>query len=375
MNKSQPYLEMHDQNAYVRICVPAALTRNQCLPVLKQVEDKLTSKHKTVHLDLADVSVYDSCSVAVAMEIYRNCTAAGRQVMLENCSAELSRFIDNMKSDARNRQRDRITFIGVPEQVGAKTLSFWYGIQSILQFTGELCLALCRAARHPGKIRWGDVLIYMDRCGAGGLPIVLLICFLMGLILGFQAALQLQAFGADIYVANLVGLSVCRELGPLMVAMISTGRAGSAFAAEIGTMKVSEEVDALVTMGLEPSRFLVVPKVLALMTVMPLLTICGDVAGVAGGVVVGIVQLDIPFVSYWNQTVTTLVPWDVLQGLLKSVVFALFIAAVGCLRGLQTRGGAQGVGSSTTAAVVSGIFCIIISDAVMTMIFARLGLG
>ena len=245
----------------------------------------------------------------------------------------------------------------------------------IISYVGELVQALWQAALHPRQVRWRDTFTYMDRCGADALPIVTLICFLMGLILGFQSAIQMHTFGADIFVADLVGLSICKELGPLMVAMICTGRAGSSFAAEIGTMKVSEEIDALVTMGLDPNRFLVVPKLLALVVVMPMLAIFGDIAGVAGGFVVGMFQLNLPFIAYWNETVNAIGPWDVTEGLIKSGVFAFLIAAVGCNRGLRTEGGAQGVGGATTSAVVSGIFLVIVADAVMTLLFTRIGLG
>jgi len=202
---------------------------------------------------------------------------------------------------------------------------------------------------------------------------VAMICFLMGLILGFQSAVQLHQFGADIFIVDFVGLTICVELGPLMVAMICTGRAGSAFAAEIGTMKVSEEVDALVTMGLDPCRFLTLPKVLALVAAMPLLTVFGDLTGIAGGFVVGMAKLDIPFVAYFARTARVISPWHMAQGLIKSVVFALLVGAVGCLRGLRTEGGAQGVGGATTSAVVTGIFLIVLADTALTMVFNVLG--
>jgi len=261
----------------------------------------------------------------------------------------------------------------LPVQIGEHTVGFLSDVRAIFTFIGDLSYSLYLSVRHPQLVRWRDMLYYMDRTGSDAVPIVVMICFLMGLILGFQAAVQMHQFGADIYVADLVGLSIVMELGPLMVAMICTGRAGSSFAAEIGSMKVAEEVDALVTMGLDPNRFLVLPKVLALTAAMPLLTLFGDIAGIAGGFAVGMGQLGLPFVAYYSRTAQVISLWHIGQGLIKSVVFALLVSAVGCQRGLRAEGGAQGVGESTTSSVVSGIFLIVLADAVLTIVFNALG--
>jgi phospholipid/cholesterol/gamma-HCH transport system permease protein len=213
----------------------------------------------------------------------------------------------------------------------------------------------------------------MDMCGSQAVPIVLMICFLMGVILGFQASVQMRKFGTELYVADLVGFSILKELGPLMVAMIATGRAGSAFAAEIGTMKVNDEISALETMGFAPSRFLVIPKMLAMVIVSPALTVFGDVIGIVGGFVVGTTMLGLPLMAYYNRTVEVLYPMIFILGLVKSVVFALIIAVIGCLRGFQSECNAQGVGRATTSAVVTSIFLIVIADAALTIIFSLMG--
>jgi phospholipid/cholesterol/gamma-HCH transport system permease protein len=178
-----------------------------------------------------------------------------------------------------------------------------------------------------------------------------------------------RQFGADIYVANLVGLSITRELGPLMTAIIAAGRSGAAFAAEIGTMKVSEEVDALTAMGLDRTRFLVTPKVVALLLMLPCLTLFSDLVGVLGGLVVAMFSLDIPALVYFRQMKLYMSMWDIGQGLVKGVVLALLIAGIGCLRGFQASEGAESVGRITTAAIVAGIFAIICADAVFTVLF------
>jgi phospholipid/cholesterol/gamma-HCH transport system permease protein len=213
----------------------------------------------------------------------------------------------------------------------------------------------------------------MKRVGVDAFPIVALISFLLGLIMAFMSSVQLQQFGANIYVASLVSLAMVRELGPIMTAIIVAGRSGSAFAAEIGTMKISDEIDALFTMGFDPTRFLVVPKILATVITVPILTLFSDLFAIVGGMVVGVFMLDLTVNAYLTQTLKTLTLFEVFWGFLKSVVFAVLIAGIGCLRGFQVRGGAAEVGQATTSAVVSSIFIIILADAVFAVILRYWG--
>jgi len=226
---------------------------------------------------------------------------------------------------------------------------------------------------HPRHVRWRDAWVIAERAGVDAIPIIGLIGFLLGLIMAFQSAIPMRQFGAEIYVANLIGLSMLRELGPLLTAIILAGRSGSAFAAEIGTMKVKEEVDALVTMGLEPVRFLVVPRVVAAVAVTPVLAVFSNFFGLVGGAVV-MRSLGFPLVTYVHQIQSAVVPRDMLGGLSKSLVFGLVVAAIGCLRGLQTRTGASAVGDSTTSAVVSGLVLITIVDGLFAVVFYYLGI-
>src|SRR5436190_12480237 len=200
----------------------------------------------------------------------------------------------------------------------------------------------------------------MERTGADAVPIVVLINFLVGFVMAFQGAVQLKQFGANLFVADLVGLSITRELGPLMTAIIVCGRSGAAFAAELGTMKVSEEVDALRTMGIGPLRFLVLPRIIGLFLAMPILTLLGDLVGIAGGLLVGVISLDITITGYLNETRKALGIWDVFQGLVKCGFFGIAIGIVSCQQGLATSGGAEGVGRRTTAAVVTTLFSLIL---------------
>jgi phospholipid/cholesterol/gamma-HCH transport system permease protein len=198
---------------------------------------------------------------------------------------------------------------------------------------------------------------------------VVLINFLVGFVMAFQSARQLKMFGANIYVADLVGISLTRELAPLMTAIIVCGRSGAAFAAELGSMKVNEEIDALRTLGLTPFGWLVVPRVFALVIVVPLLTIIADFIGVTGGLFVGILDLDLTAQGYFTQTLTAVKAWDVVTGLMKSVVFAAAIALIACQQGFAASGGAEGVGKRTTSTVVTSLFAVVIIDAVFTVIF------
>jgi len=218
-------------------------------------------------------------------------------------------------------------------------------------------------------LKWGSAVHQMVLAGFNALPIISLISVFVGMVLAFQGAYQLEKLGAGYYVAALVGVSMTRELGPLITAIVVAGRSGSAFAAEIGTMKVSEEIDALEAMGLNSVKYLVVPKYLALLLMMPCLTLVSDLAGILGGAIFGLYQLDQSFSMYILATRDALVMRDISTGLVKSVVFGLIITKVGCYEGFAVRGGAEGVGKATTAAVVISIFLIILADLVFTALF------
>jgi phospholipid/cholesterol/gamma-HCH transport system permease protein len=259
------------------------------------------------------------------------------------------------------------------EQIGRATVAIWDDVVILIAFVGQLCAALAQAARRPRLVRWKDAFLTAELAGVNALPIISLLGFLLGLIMAFQSAIPMRQFGADIYVANLIGLSMLRELGPLLTAIILAGRSGSAFAAELGTMKVSEELDALTTMGLEPVGFLVVPRVIAAVAMTPLLAVFAGLLGLVGGAVV-MLSLGFPLVTYLIQVKSAVAVGDLLGGLGKSFVFGIVVAAIGCLRGLQTKSGAGAVGDSTTRAVVSGLVLITIVDGIFAVIFYYLGI-
>jgi phospholipid/cholesterol/gamma-HCH transport system permease protein len=243
--------------------------------------------------------------------------------------------------------------------------------RSQTEFVGEVSAGVVALGAHPRKLRMREWWIIADKSGTNALPIVALISFLTGMIIAFQASIPMKQFGVDIFVVNLVALAMVRELGPIMTAIIFAGRSGSAFAAEIGTMKVNEEVAALTTMGLNPVRFLAVPRVLAGLAVTPVLTLYSMAMGVAGGVAVMLLR-GFPLAALLNQLENSVRMQDVMAGFIKSFVFGAVVAGVGCLRGLQTGAGASAVGDATTKAVVTGIFCVVVIDAIFAVIYYRL---
>jgi phospholipid/cholesterol/gamma-HCH transport system permease protein len=263
---------------------------------------------------------------------------------------------------------------GTLDQLGGATLAALREAQLVLAFLGQMVVSGAGLLRSPRSANWRELPAALERAGADAVPIVALINFLVGLATAYQASAQFRRYGADLYVADLIGISVCRELGPLMTAIVVCGRSGAAYAAELGFMTVNEEVDALRTMGLGPMRWLVLPRTLALMAAVPLLSLVADLAGLAGGLLVGVASLDLTARGYLNETVRVLRPWDVGSGLVKGVVFGLAIALVACQQGLATTGGAEGVGRRTTSAVVVTLFTLILIDATATVLFRVAGL-
>jgi len=237
----------------------------------------------------------------------------------------------------------------------------------MLGFLRNCAVALGKAFTRRGVIRWSEVLAVATEAGANAVPIVLLIGFLMGVIIAFEIGLVAQQFGAVIFVVNGVGVAMLRELGALMTAIVFAGRTGAAFAAQIGTQKVNEEVNAILTFGIDPVYFLVLPRLLASMLVVPLLAVLADIVGVFGGALV-MATFDVGFLQFYHQLVGAVGAWDFVLGIIKGAVFGLAIAAIGCERGLATGAGATSVGLSATSAVVTGIVWIVVIDGIFTVL-------
>jgi phospholipid/cholesterol/gamma-HCH transport system permease protein len=337
--------------------------------VRKQAPGKVT-------VDLAGLEYLDSAGALALLEFQSESQARAVPVAFVNPTDRVKGIMGLIDPEAlktppliAERGSDNVV-----EQLGEGARRFASDLFEVTTFLGELLIALFQAMLRPRSVRWQDVAAYMKKAGVDGLPIVGLLSFLLGLIIAFMSSLQLKQFGANIYVASLLAIGMVKELGPIMTAILVAGRSGSAFAAEIGTMKVNEEVDALVTMGFDPIRFLALPKVLAAMVVVPLLTLYADLFGIIGGLVVGVVGLDLTVYAYLKETQTSLTLLDVILSLIKAGVFAVLIAGIGCQRGFQVRGGAEAVGSATTSAVVSALFLIIVTDSAFALAFQYLGI-
>ncbi len=338
-----------------------------------QVRSLVKAHPASVRFDLSKVEALDGGATALLLELKSEVTAGGAEADIVGAEGRVRAMLDLYgHHPPRPILHEPPVRIGILDQIGRETLTM-VGESNALDFIGDVVIATGRALRSPRAINWRDVGRFMERAGADGLPIVLLISFLVGLVTAFQAAVQLRQFGANIFVADLVALSITRELGPLMTAIIVAGRSGAAFSAELGTMKVSEEIDALKTLGLDPELFLVFPRLIALVLVVPLLTVLGDIVGVLGGLLVALLGLDLTAHAYLLETHKALSMWDIGSGVLKSTVFALMIGLIACQRGLATRGGAEGVGRATTSAVVTSLFALVVIDAIFTMLFNALG--
>jgi phospholipid/cholesterol/gamma-HCH transport system permease protein len=258
-------------------------------------------------------------------------------------------------------------------RIGSEAVEAADQTRATLAFLGEVFLASLKLVRGTARFRVTDLLVNLQECGAAALGIVTLISFLVGVILAYVGAVQLRQFGAQIYVADLVGIAMTREMGAMMAAIIMAGRTGAAFAASLGTMQVNEEIDALTTLGISPIEFLVLPRMLALALMMPLLCVYADFVGILGGASVGVGMLDLGSVEYFVRSSGTISLADILAGLVKSAVFGILVAVAGCMRGMECGRSSAAVGWAATSAVVTGIVLIIVSDAAMTVIFNIIG--
>jgi len=325
-------------------------------------------------IDLAGATRIDGAVVALVAAQRARLIARGVRCHITTGSEQQRALVhlyrgDELPPPVQIRRRER----GIARLGGAVQHALAQAHQMVA-FFGELISGIAAVVRRPASLSWRDLPGLIIRAGTDGIPIVLVLNFLVGFVMAYQAARQLAMFGANIYAADLVGLSVPRELAPLMTAIIIVGRSGAAYAAELGTMRVSDEIDALRTMGFAPVPYLVVPRVLALVLVAPILTLLGDVVGVIGGIIVGRASLGISPAGFLAELRTAVEASDVWTGLCKSVAFGAAIALIGCQQGFATSGGAAGVGRRTTSTVVICLFTIVIVDTLLTVFFRTLDL-
>lgn len=306
---------------------------------------------------------HDYCD-AHEIEVDPQCLPEGVRGLLE-----LARSVPERKGAQRKGAGESLL-----SRIGNRSLALGREIEEDLSFLGEACLSFGRFFVGKARYRRSDLLLMIQECGPTALPIITLISVLVGLILAFVGAVQLQMFGAQIYVANLVGLGMTREMGAMMAAIIMAGRTGAAFAAQLGSMQVNEEIDAFKTMGISPMDFLVLPRMLALILMMPMLALYANFMGILGGLLVGVGMLDITLLEYYHQTEAAIGMNDVAGGLFKSVVFGVLVALAGCLRGMQCGRSSSAVGDAATMAVVTGIVWIVVSDSILTLVYNALGI-
>lgn len=330
---------------------------------------KATSQTGPIEVNLANVTDMDSSGVALLAVTARRWKTEGRVMRLVGVTPQVQRTLELFAALDPDEGPPPQPPVGLFERVGA-----WGGdagevlLAYLLLCADTIWFSIAGIVSRKG-IRWRAVFYEMSEMGSKAFGVVGLISFLVGATMALQSAVQLRQFGANIFVVDLIGISMTRELGPLMAAIVVAGRTGSSVAAEIGTMVITEEIDALKTMGLHPTRFLIVPKFLAITITQPLLTVMADMLGILGGFMVAILYLDLGPTTFFDRLQESLFVKDLVTGLIKSVIFAQLIVTVGALCGLRTRGGADAVGRSTTVAVVVGIFCVIVADAGASMLF------
>lgn len=343
------------------------LTHAEVPAALALVEAALPGEG-VLELDLSEVGEIDSAGAAMLSLVARRAAARGRRLQLSGLTPEVTRTLGLFPSLAPP--------VAVPdpslpmvEALGARTESLLNVVSGFLMLCADAAWFTVETLMGRHRLRGRVIVAEMSAMGSRALGVVGMIAFLVGATMGLQSAAQLRRFGADIFVVDLIATSMLRELGPLMAAIVVAGRSGAAVAAELGTMTVTEEVDALRTMGLHPTRYLVVPKVIAISLMQPLLTVYANALGILGGFLVAVAWLDLGPVAFVSRLAEVIELKDVLVGLFKSVVFAWLIVSIGAWYGLETRGGADAVGRSTTSAVVAGIFAVVVADALSSLVF------
>jgi phospholipid/cholesterol/gamma-HCH transport system permease protein len=330
---------------------------------------------RRIAFDAAGLGEWDSSLVAFVTEVLELSHAHDVAVDPAGLPSGLRRLVELAESVPETRDgRPSAAPAPLVERVGAATIAYAESIRGFVAFLGAVTIALGHFMVGRARYRRVELMAAIQDCGANAFGIVTLISFLVGTILAFMGAVQLEQFGASIFVADLVGIGMARDMGAMMTAIIMAGRTGAAFAAQLGTMKVTQEIDALATMGISPMEFLVLPRVLALILMMPLLCFYSDLMGVLGGAAVGSGVLGLSFTIYFRETFHAVTLGDVLGGVFKSSVYGVIIAISGCLRGFQCGNNSSAVGDAATSAVVTGIVFIVVACGAFALVFNILGL-
>lgn len=344
-------------------------------PEKLRAEMEMGSPVRSVTFETRGLSGWDSSLLIFLIGVKRLCAEKGVKLDLEGLPHGVRRLLKLATAvPEREGTRKKLKEEVILDLIGAKAIVFWRSTVEMVDFLGEVSVAFGRFLTGRAWFRRSDLVLLLQECGAQALPIVSLISVLVGLILAFVGAIQLKMFGAQIFVADVVGIGMVRIMGAIMTGIIMAGRTGAAFAAQIGTMQVNEEIDALQTLGISPMEFLVLPRMLALIIMMPLLCLYADLMGIVGGIVVGTGMLDLSLTEYLNRTREAVTMTHLWIGLFHSAVFGVLVAMAGCLRGMQCGRSASAVGDATTSAVVTSIVAIVVATAVITFACQLLGI-
>jgi phospholipid/cholesterol/gamma-HCH transport system permease protein len=332
----------------------------------------------SIVIDLAEIVALDTAGAWLVLRTQQALASGGRSVGLANVGARYQPLMRQVEESGSRHLPDlppsRYRLGDFTARIGRITIGLVRRGRELLGFVGLISIIGFRTLRRPGRMRFTALISHMERTGVDALPIVGLLSFLIGVVMAFQGADQLRRFGAEIYTVNLLGVAILRELGVLLAAIIIAGRSGSAFTAQIGTMKVNEEVDALQVLGLDPVEVLVLPRLMALMLTMPLIAFYSNIMALAGGALMAWLTLDIPFPVFLRQLHGAVSGWTFWLGVLKAPFFAGIIALTGCYEGLRVARSAESVGRQTTRSVVESIFLIIVADALFSILFSYLGI-
>ena len=375
----QPELEfLRAENGIVVIHIKGDWVMGNTIPSIKEVVAAMDTKYgvQGIQFNTDRLNRWDSRLLNFLIKIIDFCSIRTISIDQGGIPSGLRSLLQLAYAVPERKEVQRMTFrrSGLTTRMGLRLDGMAKEAKQMLAFVGETCLVLVAFFRGKAHYRARDLGLMLEECGPSALPIVTLISILVGLILAFIGAVQLRMLGAQIFVANLVGLGMTREMGAMMSAVIMAGRTGAAFAAQLGAMQVNDEIDALRTMGISPMEFLVLPRLLALILMMPLLCLYADFMGIIGGFIVGVGLLDLSFTEYYYQTKAALGLNDFAVGLIKSVIFGVLVALSGCLRGMQCGRSSAAVGSAATSAMVTAIVAIVIADAIMTLVYDAIGL-
>lgn len=350
-----------------RLICSGSWTVERLAAVERQTRRKIPPVSGEWRINLAKLSGLDTAGAVMVQRLCARLRAAGASVWLEGVSSErqaILKFAANEMGTPPQRPR------GNPlEHLGRRVTGGWLGVAKYLAFIGHFALDSLPRLLRPHSLRWHEIAVELERAGARALPITGLLAFLIGIVMAYQGGNVLQFYGANVFLVNLLGMAILREMGPLMTAIIVAGRTGAAYTAQLGTMRLTGEVDALRTMGVTPFEILVLPKFLALLIALPLLTVWADAMGLLGGMLISTLLYGLDFNLFLQRLPTAVPPSMFWLGIIKAPVFAALIASIGCYQGFQVRHSADEVGRYTTISVVQGLFWVIVADAAFSILF------